>query len=248
MDRGEPLDRRTTRAWPIFANLASALRASTTRVNRWNERLYVERLTQDEPVTTDESTYDGVAHADGSMTLSEDTYRYLELAHDRMYLARLSTDPDPSVDETRRVRSAVGAFVRTYLDLYQEAAPQDNAGRALDSGLRANTAASYLPHVIDELRLDAGYPRIRNLPDDERHPVLQTAVETLCERVGDATGVEPDVLRNQLMATAPDERWNVLTQPLIKQRLGVRMEPDYRFADKVFPRMRPASGPCSSRT
>ncbi|MEU4607713.1 hypothetical protein AB0F43_32400 [Kribbella sp. NPDC023972] len=228
MDRGVLLDRRTTRAWQIFDNLAYGLSASTTRANRWNQQVYVE---QNPPA---EHTYDGIAHADGSMTLSGGTYYYLAYASDQMYLARLSTDPYPEPEVTRRVHNAVGAFVRTYLDLYNEPAPEDDAGRALDTGLRANTAASYMPHVIDQLRLENGFPGIKDLPTDDPHPALQGAAEALCERVGEATGVEPDDLRKQLQATPPAERWNVLTRPLVDQRLGARMQPDYRLADKVY--------------
>jgi hypothetical protein len=228
MDRGKLLDRQD-RVWRLIENLHHALRTSLPRPGRWSRQIYVDRDSRLD------WTADGVAHDDGSMTLSSGAYHSLEQAHDAMYLARLSSDPDPTPESTRQVRDAVGVFVRNYVELYHEPAPDDPVAKALDTGLGANTTAAYLPRAMADIRLDAAYPGILDLTNEDPHPRLQAAAETLCERVGAAAKIDPVDLRDRLLATPPAERWNELADVLIEERLGARLDRGYAFAGRVLP-------------
>jgi hypothetical protein len=228
MDRGEPLNRRE-RVWRLIDTLHDALRRTLPRRGRWTGEVYVDR----DPGL--DQTVDGVVHDDGSMTLSGGAYDTLELAHDAMDRARFAPDPLPTRDATRRLRNAVRVLVRNYVELGREPAPLDVASRALDTGLRANTTAAHLPKVMEDAGLHAAYPDILELPDEDQHPVLQAAAETLCEQVGEAAGIEPDDLRDQLQATRPAERWDVLSDVLMKERLGARLDRGWGFASRVLP-------------
>ncbi|TCO49575.1 hypothetical protein EV646_103557 [Kribbella antiqua] len=228
MDRGVPLDRQEN-PWRVIDNLHYALRDLTPFPSQWNEQVNVEQH-------PDGVTFEGAVHDDRSMTLSGGTYAYLRVAFQEMYVQRAATDPRPDRDVVRRVRSAVGVFVDNYVALSQEPAPDDDAATsALDTGLRANTTAFYVPRVMADLQLDRGFPDILDLPAEDEHPRLQGAVETLCEQVGEAARIAPDDLRDRLQATPPAERWNELSEVLIQQRLGARLDRGYGFAGRVLP-------------
>jgi hypothetical protein len=228
MDRGVLLDRHD-KAWRLIDNLHHSLRGSIAQPSRWSQAVYVDR----DPRLG--WTFDGVVNDDGSMTLSAGAYYTLQLAHDQMYNARLSTDPHPGPEETRQLRDTVGVFVRNYMELLHEPQQRDAATSALDTGLRANSTAAYLSKVMADVRLDAAYSTILDLQDEDEHPALQAAAEALCEQVGAATETEPDDLRERLQATAPAERWGVLADSLLDWRFGGRLEPLYAFDDRILP-------------
>lgn len=216
-------------AWRLIDNLHQAVRrALPRRGRRWTGTVYVDRNPR-----LDE-TFDGEVNEDGSMTLSGGAYYTLEHANAAMY-DRPFTDPRAATGASRRLRSTVGAFVRNYLELSHEPVRDDVAFQALDTGLCANITAAHLPKVMEDVRLETAYPDILDLPNEDPHPRLQAAAAALCERVGEAAGIAPDDLRDQLQATPPAERWGLLSDALIEQRLGARLDRGWGFASGVRP-------------
>lgn len=101
----------------------------------------------------------------------------------QVYVESRALDPE----EIRWVRRAIGVFARNYMGLYQSTAPDNDADRALDSGLRACAASWHLPRAMRRMQLTAVLPGLADEPDD-RDPLLRAAAQARQDHRGRSMG------------------------------------------------------------
>ncbi|WP_350274815.1 hypothetical protein [Kribbella sp. HUAS MG21] len=157
-----------------------------------------------------------VAHADGSITLNQETALWMSVVGDRLYNAHYQGEfPPPARRELASIRAALADFGDTYLDAVQ---PQDRtagpAARALDAGVRANTVD--ISGILDGMYgLSGVYPGIEQLEGPDRQPLLQGAAAALTEQLSRRVGMRPGEFDAMLRQTPAAQRFDVLADHLI---------------------------------
>jgi hypothetical protein len=200
----EELDPRS-REYQAVASIVAAVAKSTNRTSRWNQRILVDP----DPRPSEA----GLAHADGTMTLSEAKV----LAPLRAAFDARQSGTALDADSLHALRDATATAVHesTHLIDRDGVAPDghpvcDPPAIALDEGLVEQWTHDNLDDVLYEAGLDGDLPDLTGHVSKNAYPAYTAATRGLLDGIAPLTGRTPDELGTELMATDRSQRWNQL--------------------------------------
>lgn len=210
----QELDPRTPE-YRAVASVVAAVAQRTGRTSRWTGRLLIDP----DPKPTEV----GLAHADGTLTLSE--LKVFEPLR-RAYGAREQGTP-LGADDLDALRDAAATAVHEGAHLIDRDgdAPDghpvsDAPAIALDEGLVEQWTHDHLDDVIHDAGLDRDLPELTGHASKDAYPAYTSATRSLLDGLGPLTGRTPDELAAGLMATDRSQRWNHLADLAIAHGLG----------------------------
>ncbi|HET6741950.1 MAG TPA: hypothetical protein VFH76_23560, partial [Kribbella sp.] len=213
-----------SREYNWVRTIVELVEKNTGQSSRWNGKLHLE-----------EGDALGTAHADGTMTVSDakvleplrKAFAGQPLSDDEQFLLR-----DALVTLTHESLHLAGTIV----DEHGQVRYTD-ADAALEEGLTETWAQQNVDHAIYALGLDRTYPGLVNQSAVDAYPALQAASDKLVAGVATLSGLRETEVVRRMQATPVHERFEVLADLAIEQRMGGVMgaEKDAVRAELVRP-------------
>lgn len=200
-----------------------AVEQRTGRPSTWNGRLY------------EEPSYAAMATARPDRSLAGGKDDVIQPLQNAATAGRYEAFP---------LRAAVAAVAHEAIHLSTEYGDGDSDAEvgevALDEGLTEAWTLANVNAVLTDIGMDRQVPSIVSQHTVDSYPTYTAATNELTRGLSEASGMQPDQVRDHLINTPRSERWNAAADLVIDGQLGGQMRPEDRaeLRKHLIPEMR----------